>query len=81
MDVTAEYAIAAHWMYKHGLKNSQVDRLTWPKSMLERQEETTDAQESMESLNGELVADEHFVFTPNVDVVRAPSCGTPMDFA
>jgi GTP pyrophosphokinase len=81
MDAIAEYGIAAHWMYKHGLKNSQVDRLTWLKSMMEWQKETTDAQEFMESLKGELVADEVFVFTPKGDVVSLPSGATPIDFA
>jgi GTP pyrophosphokinase len=81
MDVTAEYGIAAHWVYKHGLKNSQVDRLTWLKSMLEWQKETTDATEFMESLKGELVAEEVYVFTPKGDVVSLPSGATPIDFA
>ena len=35
MDTTAEYGIAAHWMYKHDLTDRQVDRLTWLKSMME----------------------------------------------
>jgi GTP diphosphokinase / guanosine-3',5'-bis(diphosphate) 3'-diphosphatase len=81
MDVTAEYGIAAHWMYKHGLKDSQVNRLTWLKSMMEWQRETTDAAEFMESLKGELVADEVFVFTPKGDVMSLPSGATPIDFA
>ena len=81
MDVTAEYGIAAHWIYKHGLKDSQVDRLSWLKSMMEWQKETTDAAEFMESLKGELVADEVFVFTPKGDVVSLPSGATPIDFA
>src|ERR671932_153792 len=70
MDTTAEFGIAAHWMYKHGLTDRQVDRLTWLKSMMEWQRETTDATEFMESLKGELVADEVFVFTPKGDVVK-----------
>jgi GTP diphosphokinase / guanosine-3',5'-bis(diphosphate) 3'-diphosphatase len=81
MDTIAEFGIAAHWMYKHGLKDSQVDRLTWLKSMMEWQRETTDAAEFMESLKGELVADEVFVFTPKGDVVSLPSGATPIDFA
>ncbi len=81
MDTTAEFGIAAHWMYKHGLTDRQVDRLTWLKSMMEWQRETTDATEFMESLKGELVADEVFVFTPKGDVVSLPSGATPIDFA
>jgi guanosine-3',5'-bis(diphosphate) 3'-pyrophosphohydrolase len=81
MDTIAEFGIAAHWMYKHGLKDSQVDRMTWLKSMMEWQKETTDAAEFMESLKGELVADEVYVFTPKGDVMSLPSGATPIDFA
>ncbi len=81
METTAEYGIAAHWMYKHGLKESKVDRLTWLKSMMEWQKETTDSSEFMEALKGELVADEVFVFTPKGDVVSLPAGATPIDFA
>ncbi len=81
MDTTAEYGIAAHWMYKHGLSDGQVDRLTWLKSMMEWQKETTDSTEFMETLKGDLVADEVFVFTPKGDVVSLPSGATPIDFA
>jgi GTP diphosphokinase / guanosine-3',5'-bis(diphosphate) 3'-diphosphatase len=81
MDTTAEYGIAAHWMYKHGLKDREVDRLTWLKSMMEWQHETTDATEFMDSLKGELLAEEVFVFTPKGDVVSLPSNATPIDFA
>ena len=81
MDVTAEYGVAAHWVYKHGLKDSQVNRLTWLKSVMEWQKETTDAAEFMESLKGELVADEVYVFTPRGDVISLPSGATPIDFA
>ncbi len=81
MDTIAEFGIAAHWMYKHGLKDTQVDRLTWLKSMMEWQKETTDAAEFMESLKGELVADEVYVFTPKGDVMSLPSGATPIDFA
>jgi GTP diphosphokinase / guanosine-3',5'-bis(diphosphate) 3'-diphosphatase len=81
MDATAEYGIAAHWMYKHGLKDRDADRLAWLKSMIEWQKETTDSTEFMESLKGELVADEVYVFTPKGDVISLPSNATPIDFA
>ena len=49
--------------------------------MMEWQKETTDAAEFMESLKGELIADEVYVFTPKGDVVSLPSGATPIDFA
>ncbi len=81
MDATAEFGIAAHWMYKQGRREGETDRLSWLKSMMEWQKETTDASEFMESLKGELVADEVFVFTPKGDVLSLPSGATPIDFA
>src|ERR671938_99571 len=81
MDTIAEYGVAAHWMYKHGLKDNKVQRLAWLKSVMEWQGETTDATEFMESLKGDLVADEVYVFTPKGDVISPPSGATPIDFA
>jgi guanosine-3',5'-bis(diphosphate) 3'-pyrophosphohydrolase len=81
MDATAEYGIAAHWMYKHGMTDGEANRPAWLKSMIEWQKETTDAAEFMESLKGELVADEVYVFTPKGDVISLPSGATPIDFA
>jgi GTP diphosphokinase / guanosine-3',5'-bis(diphosphate) 3'-diphosphatase len=81
MEATAEFGIAAHWMYKQRLKDGEAARLGWLKSMMEWQKETTDATEFMESLKGELVADEVYVFTPKGDVISLPSNATPIDFA
>ena len=81
MEATAEFGIAAHWMYKQGLRDGEAARLGWLKSMMEWQKETTDAAEFMESLKGELVADEVYVFTPKGDVISLPSNATPIDFA
>src|SRR3712207_3867809 len=81
MEATAEYGIAAHWMYKQGVKESEAARLGWLKSMMEWQKETTDATEFMESLKGELGADEVYVFTPKGDVISLPFGATPIDFA
>ncbi len=81
MDRTAEYGIAAHWMYKEGRKDTDMDRLAWLTSMMEWQRETTDSTEFMESLKGELGADEVYVFTPKGDVISLPSGATPIDFA
>src|ERR671910_379318 len=81
MEATAEFGIAAHWMYKQGLRDGDAARLGWLKSMMEWQKETTDAAEFMESLKGELVADEVYVFTPKGDVISLPSNATPIDFA
>ena len=62
-------------------RDSDVDRLAWLTSMMEWQKETTDSTEFMESLKGELGADEVYVFTPKGDVISLPSGATPIDFA
>ncbi len=81
MNAIAEYGVAAHWMYKQGVVDGKTERMSWLKSMMEWQQETTDASEFMESLKGELIADEVFVFTPKGDVTSLPSGATPIDFA
>src|SRR5918912_1446767 len=63
------------------LKDGEAARLGWLKSMMEWQKETTDAAEFMESLKGELGADEVYVFTPKGDVISLPSGATPIDFS
>jgi guanosine-3',5'-bis(diphosphate) 3'-pyrophosphohydrolase len=81
MNATAEYGIAAHWMYKQTGGGERLNRPDWLKSMLDWQQETTDSNEFMESLKGELFVDEVYVFTPKGDVVSLPSGATPIDFA
>ncbi len=81
MEATAEFGIAAHWMYKQGSGDGDSARLGWLNSMMEWQKETTDAAEFMQSIKGELVADEVYVFTPKGDVISLPSNATPIDFA
>lgn len=83
MHKTAEFGIAAHWMYKeHKAKMDDMDmKLNWLNQMLEWQKETKDPKEFMESLKIDLYQDEVFVFTPQGDVVDLPAGSTPIDFA
>lgn len=84
MHQTAEYGIAAHWVYKEGggradSKFSQ--KLAWFREVLEWQQDFKDAQEFMETLKLDLFSDEVFVFTPKGDVVGLPAGSVPIDFA
>ena len=87
MHETAEYGIAAHWMYKEkGGRASQradsdLEKLQWLRRIMEWQSETKDAGEFMESLQIDLYRDEVYVFTPKGEVKSLPAGSTPVDFA
>ncbi len=80
----AEKGVAAHWMYKEGLKEKGISATTkvqWLREAVEWLQEMKDPQEFMESLKIDLFEDEVFVFTPKGDVKSLPSGATPVDFA
>lgn len=83
MHRTAEFGIAAHWKYKLGKggKDSIDDRLEWIHKMLETGEESTNAEDLVRNIKGDLSAEEIFVFTPRGDVKSLPSGATVIDFA
>jgi len=86
MHEIAEYGIAAHWAYKEGKqlnesKNTFEEKLTWFREILEWQNETTDAEEFVESLKVDFFSDMVYVFTPKGDVIELPSGSIPIDFA
>lgn len=83
MHRTAEYGIAAHWMYKEKgrEKGGLVDRLAWFRQVLEWQKEMKDPREFMETLKIDLFQNEVFVFTPKGRVISLPAGSTPIDFA
>ncbi|SEF92524.1 GTP pyrophosphokinase [Caloramator fervidus] len=84
MHRTAEYGIAAHWKYKEGINNKNLDideKLQWLRQILELQKEAKDAKEFMENVKIDLFSDEVFVFTPKGAVINLPVDSTPIDFA
>jgi GTP pyrophosphokinase len=83
MHRTADFGIAAHWLYKEDAKSSDdLDRhLTWFRQILELQLDAKTPDEFLEFLKLDLYADEIFVFTPNGDVIQLPKGATPIDFA
>lgn len=84
MHQTAEYGIAAHWLYKEGGQRAEgkfAQKLAWFREVLEWQQDFRDAQEFMETLKLDLFADEVFVFTPKGDVIELPAGSVPIDFA
>ncbi|MDQ3808897.1 MAG: bifunctional (p)ppGpp synthetase/guanosine-3',5'-bis(diphosphate) 3'-pyrophosphohydrolase [Chloroflexota bacterium] len=83
MHRTAEYGIAAHWLYKENAKSAdELDRaLAWFRQVLELQMDARTPDEFLEFLKLDLYQDEIFVFTPSGDVIQLPKGATPIDFA
>ena len=82
MHRTAEYGIAAHWLYKDPSRQDELDQqLGWFRQLLELQQDTHSPEEFLEFLKINLYQDEIFVFTPQGDVKRLPKGSTPIDFA
>ena len=83
MHRTADFGIAAHWLYKENAKSAdELDRqLTWFRQVLELQLDAKTPDEFLEFLKLDLYQDEIFVFTPTGDVIQLPKGATPIDFA
>ncbi|MBL0940806.1 MAG: bifunctional (p)ppGpp synthetase/guanosine-3',5'-bis(diphosphate) 3'-pyrophosphohydrolase [Gemmatimonadaceae bacterium] len=83
MHRTADYGIAAHWLYKENSRNAdELDRqLAWFRQVLELQLDAETPGEFLEFLKLDLYQDEIFVFTPTGDVIQLPKGATPLDFA
>jgi GTP pyrophosphokinase len=83
MHSTAEYGIAAHWLYKEGKdERSELDKkLTWFRQIIEQQKEMTDPSEFMDYLKIDMFQYEIYVFTPRGDLKQLPAGSTPIDFA
>ena len=80
MHQTAEFGVAAHWLYKEKGERDP-DKLAWLHQMMEWQSETGDPREFMDTLRIDLFEDEVFVFTPKGDVKSLAADSTPIDFA
>ncbi len=86
MHETAQFGIAAHWMYKEKGRaaqraEAQAEKLQWLRQIMDWQSETKDPGEFMESLRIDLFHDEVYVFTPKGEVKSLPAGSTPVDFA
>jgi GTP diphosphokinase / guanosine-3',5'-bis(diphosphate) 3'-diphosphatase len=80
MHDTAEYGIAAHWVYKGKGKKEGAEHLAWMKQLAEWQREEPDPQEFKRAFP-ELASDEVYVYTPKGELKNLPSGSTPIDFA
>jgi len=83
MHRTAEYGVAAHWLYKEGRKEPDESdkQMIWLREVLEWQKDLTNPSEFLEYLRIDLFHDDIFVFTPKGDLKQLSKGSTPLDFA
>src|SRR3954453_11257078 len=82
MHETAEYGVAAHWLYKQGVKTKRDDEwTTWVKQLMDVDSDEADPREFLKTLRTDLFEDEVLVFTPKGQVKTLPAGSTPIDFA
>jgi GTP diphosphokinase / guanosine-3',5'-bis(diphosphate) 3'-diphosphatase len=83
MHQTAEYGIAAHWLYKEKPQTSTRGDagMAWLTQLMDWQKDARDPGEFMDTLRVDLFSDEVYVFTPKGEVKSLPVGATPLDFA
>ena len=83
MHETAEYGIAAHWMYKDDKKvMTELDQKTnLIKQILEADETTEDSKEFVDNVLKDFLGEYVFVLTPRGEILDLPVGSTPLDFA
>jgi GTP diphosphokinase / guanosine-3',5'-bis(diphosphate) 3'-diphosphatase len=82
MHETAEFGIAAHWLYKRGKDGGKSAEWTaWVTQLMDWQADEADPREFMKNFRTDLFSDEVHVFTPKGQVKTLPAGSTPIDFA
>ncbi|MCR1808849.1 RelA/SpoT family protein [Haploplasma modicum] len=92
MDDVAELGVAAHWAYKENKNYSKereqfemAQKLKWYGELLKMSEDIDDissgSEEFVESVKGDILGANVYVFTPKGEVIELPKGATPIDFA
>ncbi|MGM9971219.1 MAG: RelA/SpoT family protein [Anaeroplasmataceae bacterium] len=88
MDEIAELGVAAHWAYKENVAYSKdkeqfeiAQKLKWYGEILNYSEESQDENEFVESVRGDILDRNIYVYTPNGEVIDLVAGSTPIDFA
>ena len=89
MHVTAEYGVAAHWVYKEesGIGTgtwSEKDNLQFSRILHKLKSWSNEIEQSesfLDDIKGELLKDTIYVFTPQGHIVELPANATALDFA
>jgi GTP pyrophosphokinase len=82
MHYQAEYGIAAHWIYKEGIRHDShlEEKIVWLKRML-AESQTDDADEFVDTLKSDVLHERVYCFSPRGDIFDLPQGATPIDFA
>ena len=92
MDEVAEYGIAAHWAYKENKAYSKdkeqfeiAQRLKWYGDLMKLTSDEDDTNASaevfVETVKGDILDANVYVFTPQGEVIELPKGASPIDFA
>lgn len=83
MHQTAEYGIAAHWLYKSGVNRDQVKPtdLAIMQRVRTLKDSRTTSNEFLEEIKREILRDSIYVFTPKGEAIQLPKGATAIDFA
>lgn len=83
MHRTAEYGIAAHWVYKRGINRDQVrpSELAIMNRVKNLRDSRITSNEFLEEIKREILRDSIYVFTPKGDAIQLPKGATAVDFA
>ncbi len=83
MHRTAEYGVAAHWMYKEGKQQQgKLDQqIGFLRELQSIQSDAPDPHEFLDTVRLDMFSDEVFVFTPKGEVISLVRGALPIDFA
>lgn len=83
MHRTAEYGVAAHWLYKEGkARPDELDsKLAWVRDLVNYENEADSTREFIENIQKDFFSDYVYVLTPNGEIIDLPAGSTPIDFA
>ena len=84
MHETAEYGVAAHWMYKEGrtVQTEMDKRTSWLRQVVEEaKDDNEDNAEFAENVVKDYLGEYVYVLTPKGEILDLPIGSTPLDFA
>ncbi|MBO4847992.1 MAG: bifunctional (p)ppGpp synthetase/guanosine-3',5'-bis(diphosphate) 3'-pyrophosphohydrolase [Clostridia bacterium] len=83
MHRTAEYGVAAHWLYKEGrARPDELDsKLAWVRDLVNYDTDADSTREFIDNIRKDFFSDYVYVLTPNGEIIDLPAGSTPIDFA